>query len=171
MTVMYRLVLLWLFVFAATFAVLVGLWHLGVANAGTGPGVTGGGGTSPKDVLDTIIAATVTAGLAWVSHHVVGWLKHSAKGKKAAQAIDTFHLEQMVAERAIDYVEEQAHKAVKAGKKVVDAHEKLHQAVAYAKDHGLVDDGLHRVEKIIEARLGAKRPKVPAHGLIGAESA
>lgn len=169
MTTVRNLSLLFLVAIAASFGLFALLFHYGVAHAGT----TAGDPAVPHDtgsLIDRIIQVSVLAGLGWVAKHVTGWLHHSAAGKKAAKAIDDFQLEQLVADRAISYVEEQAHKLQGAGQKALDSNAKLKQAVDYAKAHGLVDDGLHRVEKIIEARLGASRPKVPAHGLIGAEA-
>lgn len=112
---------------------------------------------SIDDLVRLVVTTAVGATVAFVGKHLVGWLKKSTAGKKAAKAIDDFKLEQMIADAAIHYAEEQAHKAIKLGGQALDANAKLRFALDYAKRHGLVDDAIGRVVQIIEARLGVHR--------------
>lgn len=122
------------------------------------------GGVLPStegNPLTNLIKVTIGAGLSWLFGEVVGWVRQRKAGAAVLKQLDVHQLEQMIADEAIDYAEEQAHKAVKRAKEILTPLEKAAAARGYAEElakaRKLAKDSIGRVTKIIEARLNAKR--------------
>lgn len=134
------------------------------AMALAGDSSSSGGG---MDDLGKTIAVVITGAVVAIGERFWGWISHKRGAAKIAQQIDVHALEQMIAEDAIDYVDELAHRALKPGAKALDAVEKEAAARGYAKEMAaarkLAKDSADRIAKIVVARLGASRkPPKPA---------
>lgn len=118
------------------------------------------------DPLTNFVKLVIVSGIAAIGERVWGWLSHKKAGAAIVKQLDVHQLEQMIAEEAIDFADEQAHKAVKFGKEKLDGIAKKAEARGYvdevASARKLGKDSVDRVLKIIEARLSAQRKEAAA---------
>jgi len=103
-------------------------------------------------VLTNVALGLITAGITWVTYHL-GALFHQAKtAKKITNATATYNLEQVIANDAIQALASALGPQMDKLTHQEQVSRALQLAKAFGLDH-LAEDGVLRVEKIIQARL------------------
>ncbi len=123
---------------------------------------------TPKNISDWVAVLVGGAVLA-IGERLWGLISHKRGAAKVAKQLDIHAIEQLIADEAIDYVDELVHRASKPGGKVLTSIEKAAEARGYAdqmaKARKLGKDSAERIAKILLARLGASR-KAPSSGAL-----
>jgi len=118
------------------------------------------------DPLSNLVKTAIVGGIGWLFTELVSLVRSKRAGRAVINQIDVHQLEQMIAEEAIDYADEQLHKAIKKGAEYAEAISKKAEALGYAEEMAaarkLGKDSVKRLLKIIEARLNAQRREAGA---------
>lgn len=123
------------------------------------------GGDSIGDALSKLLVGTVVVAIGAIGKRLWSWLGQKTATAKLVRQFDQHAIVQQIASEAIDYAEELAHQALKAGRKL-EGRLKESAAVERALDlleRAGIDPGkVHKaaeeeLRKVVLARLGANR--------------
>lgn len=128
-----------------------------LANAAVGSGIA--------DTLGLWLGVVAKAVVIGIGERVWSWLSTKKATQTVEKYVNVHSLIQRLATEAVDYADEQAHKlTLKGNEKLAAAKE---YATTFARKYGIPTASLSELEKVIEARLGAKRSGITSSaGLI-----
>lgn len=144
------------------FALVVLLWPVAAIAAGTG--ASSGVGDQLGDALNKLLVTTVITVITAVGHQLWGWLRTKRATARIVKVLDEHAVTQQIAEVAIDYAEELAHQAVKAGRAYsseLKENAAVKRGLELLEKSGLAEAArvaaAEELRKVILARLGATR--------------
>lgn len=117
--------------------------------------------STKDDPLSALVKTAIVTGLGWLWTELVGLVRTKRAGRVVLDQMNVHQVEQMIAQEAIDFAEEQLRKAKKVGAAAAETLSKKAEARGYAEElaraRKLAKGSVDRIMKILEARLAAAR--------------